>query len=120
MNNQSVIKTLNIQSAFVGALLVAVSINLFIIQMYKDITINGSSSKYNTKQIYNLAILSSSIFLIVTIYFFISAYEEYENNKSNFNFNYYMANVLSLNAQIIRVTTVLKYPESIIGTQDII
>ena len=117
-NNQ--INRLNIQSAFVGALIVAASLNLYIISMYKDLLINKYSSKYTTTQIYKLAKLTASIFLIVTVYFFIESYETYENNQSQENYNYYLANVLSFLAQSIRINTVLKYPETILGSQDII
>lgn len=117
-NNQ--INRLNVQSAFVGALIVAASINLIIISMYKDLIINGSSSKYSTVQIYKLAKLVASIFLIVTIYFLIEAYETYSEDSNQANYNYYIASVLSFTAQSIRINTVFKYPETILGTQDII
>ena len=87
--------------------------------MYKDILINKTNSKYNANQIYNLAILSSNIFLIVTIYFYIISFNALENNKTKANENYYFASVLSLTAQSIRVNTVYKYPETITGIQDI-
>ena len=54
---------LDIQSAFVGATIAASSISLIVIHMYKDIITYKSKSKYNVNQIYNLSILSSSIFL---------------------------------------------------------
>jgi NADH:ubiquinone oxidoreductase subunit 6 (subunit J) len=111
---------LDIQTAFVGAVIVASSISIIIIQMYKDIMINKEKSKYTTKQIYNLSILSSSIFLIVTIYFYISSYEQAQENKTQANVNYNLANTLSLTAQSIRFNTILKYPETILGIQDII
>jgi len=117
-NNQ--IDKLNIQAAFVGALIFAASLNLYIITMYKDLLINKSFSKYSTTQIYKLAKLTASIFLIVTIYFFIEAYDAYENDSSQANYNYYLASVLSFVAQSIRLNTVLKYPETILGSQDII
>lgn len=113
-------KALDIQLAFVGATIVASSLSLIIIDMYKDISINKNHSKYNVKQIYNLSVLSSSIFLIVTIYFYISSYEQVKQDNSQANKNYNMANALSLTAQSIRFNTILKYPESITGSQDII
>ena len=111
---------LDIQSAFVGATIAASSISLMVIHMYKDIITYKSKSKYNVNQIYNLSILSSSIFLIVTIYFYISSYEQLQNEKTQANLDYNMANALSLTAQSIRLNTILKYPESITGIQDII
>ena len=118
--NNYILNQLNNQSIFTGALIIAGSINLLIIQMYKDIIVNKTNSKYTRKQIYSLAILVSNIFLIVTIYFLIEAYESYENENTSANFNYYMAAVLSFTAQSIRINTLYKYPETILQTQDII
>ena len=118
--NNDQLNQLTNQSIFTSALIVASSINLMIIHMYKDILINKDNSKYNRKQIYSLAILVSNIFLIVTIYFLIEAYEAYENSNSTPNYNYYMAAVLSFTAQSIRINTLYKYPETILQTQDIL
>ena len=117
-NNE--LNQLSNQSIFTSALIVASSINLYIIHMYKDILINKTNSKYNRNQIYSLAILASNIFLIVTIYFLIEAYDAYSNNKNTANYNYYLAAVLSFTAQSIRVNTLYKYPETILQTQDIL
>ena len=117
-NNQ--INNLEIQSIFVGCLIIASSINLLIINMYKDMIINKSSSKYTSKQIYDLAKLVASIFLIVTIYFYIDSYENYSNSNTKANYNYYMAASLSFIAQSIRINTLIKYPDTILGSEDII
>lgn len=119
INNEQ-LNQLSNQSIFTSALIVASSINLLIIQMYKDIIINKAQSKYSRKQIYSLAILVSNIFLIVTIYFLIEAYEAFNNNENAPNYNYYMASVLSFTAQSIRINTLYKYPETILQTQDIL
>ena len=119
-NNENTINQLNIQTLFTSALIFASSLNVVIINMYKDILINKKKSKYTTTQIYDLAVFVANIFLVVTIYFLILSYEAYEKNESKANLNYYMAAVLSFAAQSIRINTLYKYPETIIGTQDII
>ena len=118
--NNAQFNQLNNQSVFTSAIIVASSINLLIIQMYKDILINKENSRYTRKQLYALAVLVSNIFLIVTIYFLIEAYEAYSNNENIPNYNYYMAAVLSFTAQSIRINTLYKYPETILQTQDIL
>ena len=118
--NNAALNQLNNQSIFTSALILAGSINLFIINMYKDILINKENSKYNRKQIYSLAMLVSNIFLIVTIYFLIESYDTYTNEKNKSNYNYYMAAVLSFTAQSIRINTLYKYPQTILNTQDIL
>lgn len=119
INNEE-INALNTQAVFVSILIAAASLNLLIIQMYKDISINKENSKYTRKQIYDLAILVANLFLIVTIYFLIEAYEAFTNNETNENYNYYMAAVLSFTAQSIRINTVYKYPQTILGSDDIL
>ena len=118
--NDNQIETINTQLAFSAALIFASSLNLYITFMYKDILINKNSSKYNEALIYKLALLSANIFLIVTIYFLITSYEDFESNKSIPSYNYYMASILSFTAQSIRINTLIKYPETILGIQDII
>ena len=119
-NNSSQIEQLNIQVAFTSALVFAISLNIYTTLGYKDILINGNKSNFTTKNIYNLGLLSASITLIVTIYFLIISYEAYESDKNNASFNYYMASVLSFTAQSIRISTLLKYPESVTGIEDVI
>ena len=119
-NNNQQLEQLNTQIAFTSALVFSISLNIYSTLGYKDIIINGSKSKFTTQKIYKLGLLSASITLIATIYFFILSYEAYENDKTNASFNYYMASVLSLTAQSIRLNTLIKYPESVTGVEDII
>ncbi len=124
MNNQSSksnqLTRLNTQIAFVSALIFALSINIYIVLGYKDLIINEKKSKFTIKQLYNLALLSAAIILIVTIYFFILAYEDYENAQNTGTFDFYTAATLSLIAQSIRYNTLIKHPNDIFGTEDII
>ena len=46
INNDNAINQLNIQTIFTSALIVASSLNVVIINMYKDILINKKNSKY--------------------------------------------------------------------------
>ena len=117
---QDEINAINIQTAFIGALLFAISLNLYASLGYKDLLINGQNSKFTQKKLYKIALLSANITLIVTIYFLILAYETYQKDKTNANFNYYMASVLSFSAQTIRLSTAIKYPGDLSGPEDVI
>ncbi len=124
MNNQNSkneqLSRLNTQIAFISAIIFALSINIYIILGYKDLIINEKKSKFTIKQLYELSLLSSGIILIGTIYFFILAYEDYENATNRGTFDFYTAAVLSLIAQSIRYNTLIKYPNDIFGAEDII
>lgn len=124
MNNQNSkneqLSRLNTQIAFISAIIFALSINIYIILGYKDLIINEKKSKFTIKQLYELSLLSSSIILIGTIYFFILAYEDYENVTNRGTFDFYTAAVFSLIAQSIRYNTLIKYPNDIFGAEDII
>lgn len=124
MNNQNSkneqLSRLNTQIAFISAIIFALSINIYIILGYKDLIINEKKSKFTIKQLYELSLLSSGIILIGTIYFFILAYEYYENATNRGTFDFYTAAVLSLIAQSIRYNTLIKYPNDIFGAEDII
>ncbi len=124
MNNQNSksnqLTRLNTQIAFVSALIFALSINIYIVLGYKDLIINEKKSKFTVKQLYDLALLSAAIVLIVTIYFFILSYEDYENAQNTGTFDFYTAATLSLIAQSIRYNTLIKHPNDIFGTEDII
>lgn len=114
------VESLNIQAAFIGALLFSISLNLYATLGYKDLLINGKKSKFTRRKLYNIALLSSNITLIITIYFFILAYETYMNENTKANYNYYFASTLSLLAQSIRTSTTFKYPGDLSGVEDII
>ena len=60
-----------------------------------DILLNKDKSKYTIKQIYNISILSANITLIVTIYFLIITYKDYENNNTDSARNFFIAAALS-------------------------
>ena len=72
------------------------------------------------KCIIYLKILFVNYYLQNSIYFLIISYEAYESDKNNASFNYYMASVLSFTAQSIRISTLLKYPKSVTGIEDVI
>lgn len=118
MNYENNLKQLDIQIAFNGALIFAISINIYITKLYKDNLI--SKTNVNKNKIYSLALLSSNIFLIVTIYFLVLSYENYQSEKDEPSFNFYMASVLSYIAQSIRVSSIIKYPDSISGSEDVL
>ena len=121
MNNEQEINSINTQIAFLSALLVSVSISLYALAGYKDLLINKNSSRFTRKYLYDLGLLSACISLIVTIYFFIISFEQYENNLNQESYNYYMAATLSLLAQSIRVNTILKNPtDEMLQAEDII
>lgn len=122
MDNRQEIESINVQIAFLSALVFSVSIGLYALFGYKDILINGSSSRFSKKYLYDLGLLSACISLIVTIYFFILSYDRYKSDESSQeNYDYYMASVLSLLAQSIRVNTILKNPyDETLEAEDII
>lgn len=111
---------LDIQIVFIGAIVVAASMNVYITLGYKDLILKEKNSKFTIKKLYRISLLSSTIFLIVTIYFFIDALDNYEKTKENYAFDFYMATVLSFVAQSIRVSTLRKYPDKIFGVEDVI
>ena len=119
-SKEETLRDLDVQIAFLSALAVAVGINIYITLGYKDLTINEKKSRFSIKKLFKMSVLSASIFLIVTIYFYISAFEAYEQNPSRVTFNFYMASVLSLIAQSIRWSTLLQHPDEIFGSEDII
>lgn len=119
-NKESELARLDEQIAFTGAYIFALSINIYAICAYKDIQIKQEKSKYTKNQIYKAGLLASSIALIVTIYFFIVTYEDYENNKVQGVFDFYTASTLSMVAQSIRFNAILKHPNDIIGIEDIV
>lgn len=120
INNNEEIESINVQLAFTSALLFAISLNLYASFGYKDILINGQNSKFTRLKLYKIGLLSASITLIVTIYFLITTYDTYKSDNTRASYNFYMATVLSYTAQSIRLTTLIKYPESVVGVEDII
>ncbi|MCI5745889.1 MAG: hypothetical protein MR270_06380 [Erysipelotrichaceae bacterium] len=119
-NQNEQISRLTVQIAFLSAIIFAVSLSISAIFMYINIINNPYNIKSKLKKIYKISLLASIIFLICNIYFFILSYDDYKNEKSKATFDYYEANVLSLTAQSIRFNTLLKYPERILGAEDII
>ena len=114
------IKEINTQIAFTSALIFAISLNIYTSLAYKDILLNKDKSKYTIKQIYNISILSANITLIVTIYFLIITYKDYENNNTDSARNFFIAAALSTSAQSLRTYSLYKYPNEIFGVEDII
>lgn len=114
------ISSINTQIAFTSALVFAISLNIYTSLAYKDILINKENSKFTIKQIYKISILSANITLIVTIYFLITTYIDYNNNPSSSSENFFVAAILSTSAQSIRTYSLFKYPNEIFGVEDII
>lgn len=117
---QEEIEALNIQAAFIGALIFAVGLNLYAVLGYKDLLINRSSSNFSRKKLYNIALFSANITLIVTIYFLLLTYETYKKEQSQANYNYFISSVLSLTAQSLRTTTLIKFPGDLKDVADIL
>ena len=57
--NNYILNQLNNQSIFTGALIIAGSINLLIIQMYKDIIVNKTNSKLKNQRLFSIPDLGS-------------------------------------------------------------
>lgn len=115
------IKKINTSMAFTSAMLVAVAITIYVQYGQKDMLLKGSNSKFTNKQIYNLSLLASAIFLIVIIYFEILAIEQFDNEKTQAAENFLTAATLALIAQSLRFTTILESsPSEQINVEDIL
>lgn len=114
------INQINTQIAFTSALLFAISLNIYTSIAYKDLLINQNQSQFTIKKIYKISVLSANITLVVTIYFLIITYIDYESEPSISSKNFLLASIFSLSAQSLRTYTLLKYPNEIFGVEDII
>ena len=114
------INQVNTQIAFTSALLFSISLNIYASIIYKDLLINQTNSQLLIKKIYKISVLSANITLIVTIYFLIITYIDYESKSSISSKNFLLAAIFSFSAQSLRTYTLLKYPNEIFGVEDLI
>ncbi len=114
------IRSLQTQNIAVCSLIIASTLSIKINNAQIDMIINRENSQYTKEYTDKLGKISNIIIWITAIYFTILTIEAYNKEKTKTNASFLSAAILALEASSIRLSTILKYPNTDISSDDIL
>jgi hypothetical protein len=101
------IKTIKNQNIAVYCIIFSTFLSLQVNNGNIDLIINKENSKFTQKDLLNISKVSATIIWIVSIYFTIILYQNYEKEKTKNNSSFLAASFLALSASSTRLFTIL-------------
>lgn len=122
MTNEEIkaIKNLKVQEIFVYSLIFASSLSIYINKGQIDLIVNKENAHVTPKELYNIGKTSTIIVWIASVYFLISNFDSYNQEKTKQTASFLSAAFLAFQASSIRLYTVLNNPVDDISSQDIV
>ena len=115
------IKTIKNQNVAVMLLLLSTSLSLYVNNGNIDLIINKENSSYTQEELLKISTFSATIVWLVSIYFTIILYQNYEKEKTKNNSSFLAASFLGLSASSIRLYTILNTkPNTSVEADDIV
>ena len=100
------IKTIKSQNIAIYFILFSTFLSLQVNNGNIDLIINKENSKFTQQDLLNISKISATIVWIVSIYFTILLYQNYEKEKTKNNSSFLAASFLALSASSIRLFTI--------------
>lgn len=109
LNNEEIkqIKTIKSQNIAIYFILFSTFLSLQVNNGNIDLIINKENAKFTQKDLLNISKISATIVWIVSIYFTILLYQNYEKEKTKNNSSFLAASFLALSASSTRLFTIL-------------
>lgn len=101
------IKTIKSQNIAIYFILFSTFLSLQVNNGNIDLIINKENAKFTQKDLLNISKISATIVWIVSIYFTILLYQNYEKEKTKNNSSFLAASFLALSASSTRLFTIL-------------
>lgn len=101
------VKNLKTQQIFVYSLIFASGLSIYINNGQIDLIVNKENASVTEQELYNVGRTSSIIVWIASVYFLISNYATYNQEKTKRNASFLLAAFLAFQASTIRLKTVL-------------
>ena len=101
------IKTIKSQNIAIYFILFSTFLSLQVNNGNIDLIINKENSKFTQQDLLNISKISATIVWIVSIYFTILLYQNYEKEKTKNNSSFLAASFLALSASSTRLFTIL-------------
>lgn len=109
LNNEEIkqIQTIKSQNIAIYFILFSTFLSLQVNNGNIDLIINKENAKFTQKDLLNISKISATIVWIVSIYFTILLYQNYEKEKTKNNSSFLAASFLALSASSTRLFTIL-------------
>ena len=115
------IKAIKNQNVAVMILLLSTSLSLYVNTGNIDLIIKKGNSSFTQEELLKISIFSATLIWLVSIYFTIILYQNYEKEKTKNNSSFLAASFLGLSASSIRLYTLLNTkPNTTVESDDII
>ena len=115
------IKAIKNQNVAVMLLLLSTSLSLYVNTGNIDLIIKKDNSSFTQEELLKISIFSATLIWLVSIYFTIILYQNYEKEKTKNNSSFLAASFLGLSASSIRLYTLLNTkPNTSVESDDII
>ena len=115
------IKAIKNQNVAVMLLLLSTSLSLYVNTGNIDLIIKKDNSSFTQEELLKISIFSATLIWLVSIYFTIILYQNYEKEKTKNNSSFLAASFLGLSASSIRLYTLLNTkPNTTVESDDII
>lgn len=115
------IKAIKNQNVAVMLLLLSTSLSLYVNTGNIDLIIKKDNSSFTQEELLKISTFSATIIWLVSIYFTIILYQNYEKEKTKNNSSFLAASFLGLSASSIRLYTLLNTkPNTTVESDDII